>query len=158
MKKRHGMSEVLSKTLYDEFPAIFAEKDLPMSETAMCWGIQCDDGWFKIIRELCLKLDMISKASGVPIVATTVKEKLGELRFYIRNVGADKTPEQKLWLCIAHDAISSAGWISSHACELCGEMGDLMEKSDKRWLKTLCAKHAKSEGYVEIKDRDESAL
>ena len=41
------------KYLYDKYPKIFRQKDLPMSETCMCWGICVDSGWLKLIDTLC---------------------------------------------------------------------------------------------------------
>ena len=47
------MTEEKQKMLYQKFPKIFAQKDLSMKETAMCWGISCGDGWYNILYTLC---------------------------------------------------------------------------------------------------------
>lgn len=47
------MKQELQNKLYEKYPKIFQQKDLPMTQTAMCWGISCGDGWFNIIDTLC---------------------------------------------------------------------------------------------------------
>lgn len=47
------MSPELEKKLFDKYPKIFAQHKLPMSQTAMCWGIETSDGWYNIIDKLC---------------------------------------------------------------------------------------------------------
>jgi hypothetical protein len=64
--------------LYSKYPKLFKRKDCNMMESCMCWGLEIGDGWFKIIDNLCEKLD---KHDGV--VVEQVKSKFGLLRFYI---------------------------------------------------------------------------
>lgn len=47
------MSPHLDKKLCQKYPKIFAQRNLPMSQTAMCWGIDTGDGWYNIIDMLC---------------------------------------------------------------------------------------------------------
>lgn len=47
------MNKELQNKLYEKYPKIFGQKDLPMTQTAMCWGISCGDGWYNIIDTLC---------------------------------------------------------------------------------------------------------
>jgi hypothetical protein len=47
------MTPELEKKLIEKYPKIFRQKDLPMTETCMCWGLDCGDGWYKIIDALC---------------------------------------------------------------------------------------------------------
>jgi len=46
----------LQNKLYASYPKIFAQKDLDMKRTAMCWGISCGDGWYNILEVLCGEL------------------------------------------------------------------------------------------------------
>jgi len=39
--------------LVSKYPKIFIERNLSMTQTAMCWGFECGDGWFWIIDNLC---------------------------------------------------------------------------------------------------------
>lgn len=47
------MRDELDKQLCEQYPKIFAQRNLPMSETCMCWGFAHGDGWFNIIAALC---------------------------------------------------------------------------------------------------------
>ena len=47
------MKAELQQKLYENYPEIFKQKDLDMTQTAMCWGIDCGDGWYTLIDELC---------------------------------------------------------------------------------------------------------
>jgi hypothetical protein len=55
------MNKELQDKLYADFPEIFQEHTLDMSETCMCWGLECGDGWEPIIREMC---DMLQRAGS----------------------------------------------------------------------------------------------
>ena len=50
------MKKELQKKLYEQYPAIFRQKDLDKTQTAMCWGISCGDGWYNILDTLCFHL------------------------------------------------------------------------------------------------------
>lgn len=50
------MSPELEKKLFKKYPKIFAQRKLPMAQTAMCWGICTGDGWYNIIDQLCRKI------------------------------------------------------------------------------------------------------
>lgn len=47
------MKEELDKQLVEKYPKIFVNRYKPMTETAMCWGFDCGDGWYNIIDQLC---------------------------------------------------------------------------------------------------------
>lgn len=72
--------------LFNRYPKIFAQHALPMTETAMNWGIECGDGWYTLIDTLCGLLQHGTDRNGAPQVeATQVKEKFGALRFLRRQ-------------------------------------------------------------------------
>lgn len=74
------------------FPILFQERTKDMTQTCMCWGIECPKGWYHILEQLCTVLEFYNmefvKNYNVAIVADQVKEKYGTLRFYftIRTV------------------------------------------------------------------------
>ena len=78
--------------IFAKYPEIFKEKDLPMEQTCMCWGLEVPDSWLPVIDELCDAIThsryIVSGPSGKvnfpQVVATQVKEKYGDLRFYFR--------------------------------------------------------------------------
>lgn len=47
------MSPELDKQLCEKYPKIFKDRHASMQTTAMCWGFECIDGWYKIIDVLC---------------------------------------------------------------------------------------------------------
>lgn len=47
------MNQELQQKLFEKYPKIFRQKDLDKTQTAMCWGISCGDGWYNILDTLC---------------------------------------------------------------------------------------------------------
>ena len=75
------------------------------------------DGWYKIIHDLSQKIYDICKEKGYEIpIAIQVKEKFGNLRFYL-EAGYDEV----------YDAIDEAEKLSEITCEYCGEDGKIRE-------------------------------
>lgn len=50
------MRKELQDKLFNDYPKIFKQKDLSMQGTCMCWGIECGDGWYWLIDNLCSQL------------------------------------------------------------------------------------------------------
>jgi len=120
------MNQELQNELFEKYPEIFAEKDLDMSVTCMCWGIETGDGWYKLLDSLCANLDHSMRNGHPQVVATQVKEKFGDLRFYVDN--ADE---------YQRGMITLAETMSECTCETCGAIGTM--KADPRgWVSTLC--------------------
>ena len=132
------------KELYEAYPDIFVQKDLPNTRSLMCYGLSCGDGWFDLIETLCENLDSyvsqhnenVDRFKGVDdipewapreyksVQAVQVKEKFGGLRFYVE--GCDD---------YVRGLISMAESMSHKICEECGVPG---ETNKKGWLVTLC--------------------
>ena len=150
------MSPELDKALCEKYPKLFAERNLPMTETCMCWGFDHGDGWYNIINALCANIqshiDWVEKCrqnevergiageSGMPrtpavpqVVVEQVKEKFGTLRFYYR--GGDKYID---------GLVSMAESMTEFTCEECGAPGKSRRGG---WIRTLCDKHAEEKGY-----------
>ncbi len=88
-------------------------------------GFDCGDGWFALLDELSVKLEVINNSSDNPkAIATQVKEKFGGLRFYVES-GTDEI----------YALIDEAESASRHTCEECGEKGILRQGV---WMRTLC--------------------
>ena len=109
------MDADLQKQLYDRYPLIFQERVLPMTETAMCWGIETGNGWYHLIDGLCAQLQRETDQDGAPqIIATQVKEKFGTLRFHTREANERQSA-----------MIDLASELSSRICDQCGAPGQL---------------------------------
>lgn len=83
---------ITQKEIFEKYPKIFGDKDKPMTETCMCWGLEVPRNWLPIIDELC---DAMTSCGYVQyctevkggvnfpqVVADQVKEKFNSLRFY----------------------------------------------------------------------------
>lgn len=80
------MREELDLALCARWPTIFADRHGDPTETGMCWGFQCEDEWFWLIDLACAALMREAELYGAPTpIATQVKEKLGSLRFRLKE-------------------------------------------------------------------------
>ena len=80
------MRQHLQDILFEKYPKIFIQKDLPMTRTCMCWGIQCGDGWFYLLDELCNRIQQhVDNKKIQQVEAAQVKSKWGGLIFYVDN-------------------------------------------------------------------------
>ena len=127
------MKRELQKQLFDNYPELFIEKDLPPDQSNMCFGFECDSGWYDLINTLCQLIkhydkQQINKPDYKPVVVQQVKEKFGGLRFYY--YGGDD---------MVAGMVSFAEAISQQICEVCGNKG----KTDRErsWVQTLCEEH-----------------
>jgi hypothetical protein len=127
------MKQELDEYLCKVYPKIFANRYKDMTETAMCWGFDCGDGWFQILNQLCNNiqhhLNWKNEDSEVvaQVVADQVKEKFGTLRFYY--TGGDD---------YISGLVSMAESMSGVTCEECGAPG---ESGGSGWITTLCETH-----------------
>ena len=46
------MSPELDAKLCENYPKLMANRFKPMTETAMCWGFDCGNGWYNILNQL----------------------------------------------------------------------------------------------------------
>jgi len=157
------MDKKLQEQLFSKYPKIFAQKDMPMSETCMCWGIECGNGWYNLIDSLCGQLQWNTDQNKYPqVIATQVKEKYGTLRFYYTWEHNEKRRTAKeriehfiynilrrimLKFCrnLYHSdreyghqegLISFADYTSGSTCESCGSNKDVTKTEG--WIVTLC--------------------
>jgi len=125
------MKDKLDKKLCEKYPKIFADREKPLTETAMCWGFTCGNGWYWLIDKLCKYLQYNIDHNNEPqIKAIQVKEKYGSLRFYV-GPASDRQNE----------VIRFAEFLSTHICENCGS--NKMVGYTKGYILTLCKKCAK---------------
>lgn len=123
------MSPEKTKILYEKYPDLFRNRTLPPEESNMCFGFECNDGWFNLIDALCLTITSYQKYNKVePVIVEQVKEKFGSLRFYYSG-GND----------FIHGMVRLAEVISEKTCEVCGSAGII--QYDSNWLKCLCEEH-----------------
>ena len=46
------MRQELDQLLCEKYPKMLVNRNKPMTETAMCWGFDCGDGWYNILNQL----------------------------------------------------------------------------------------------------------
>ena len=130
----------LEEQLYIKYPELFIQKTLPITQSAMGFGIETGDGWFNLIDQCCNKLSLISKCTGISISFSQVKEKYGTLRLYMRVIFPTVSvysDEQLATFMDIIDMIEEYAEIQSgHICEECGEMGQIDYTAG--WLSCSC--------------------
>jgi len=108
-KGTREMKQELDELLCSKYPKLFAQRNLPMTETCMCWGFECGDGWFDLIDELCGTIQSYIDGNNKPqIEVVQVKSKFGTLRFYIGGE-SDRLIDGMIWF-----AESMSGRIPQH--------------------------------------------
>ena len=80
---------------------------MPISQ----WGIECGDGWYGAIDDLCAKLQVgADKGEFKQPVVAQVKQKIGKMQFYLVEEGPQ------------YDSlIYEAAYRAYLSCEICGE-------------------------------------
>jgi hypothetical protein len=122
------MDPKLEKQLIEKYPKIFRQVNLPMTQTCMCWGIECGDGWYDLLDSLCYCIQEHCNQTEkiIQLEATQIKEKFGGLRFYVYG-GDDYTD----------GLVRLAELMSYNICEYCGNRG---KSYDDGWVRTMCEK------------------
>jgi hypothetical protein len=132
------MKPELEYKLYHKYPAIFRQRKLPMSESNMCFGFEFQNGWYDIIDNLCQQIqDYVNAGNCDQVEATQVKEKYGQLSFYI--AGGDD---------FVYNLIDAAEDLSYKTCEYCGTTKNVGRTIG--WIITCCKK-CHSENRLELK-------
>ena len=51
------MNRKLQEKLYNKYPKIFIQKDLSIQQSCMPWGIDCGNGWYTLLDQLCSRIN-----------------------------------------------------------------------------------------------------
>ncbi len=148
--------------IFARYPEIFRDRTKPMTQTCMCWGLECGNGWEKIIDALCAAIqkpysalcsttedgsDEFWSYEFPQVVADQVKEKFGGLRFYYHlepdaafQEQAKRFPKTARTIyasCSAYvdGAIGLAEVLSGRTCEVSGQPGEHVVRNG--WHATL---------------------
>ena len=153
------MKAELQNKLFEKYPKILGQKDLDKTQTAMCWGIACGDGWYNIIDTLCWHIQQEVDVPHKEIQNYTewlkdpelpeetveyFQQQIAKLKDrIIPQVEATQVKEKYgglrfyiMWGNEKIDAlISFAESMSECTCEECGRPGT---QDTDGWIKTLC--------------------
>lgn len=143
------MKSNLEEKLYNDYPELFYNfKNDSTREITLMFGVECEDGWYSIIDNVCKELlrksrierekpktaeeyeESLETFSSIPKIIQ-IKEKFGTLRVYLNY----ETKEQQILL-------DEAQKLSSKVCEFCGSTKEV-KLSSSGWRKTLCPEHMK---------------
>lgn len=126
-------SEEFDKYICEKYPVMFGERRMPVTQTCMCWGFEIGKGWYRILAELCEKLDVIYQETGIAVVFTQVKEKYGTARFYYDvNTLKENIKNIDKWYDMISMLVDEAESQSAYYCDVCGKYIE----SDE--LRTIC--------------------
>ena len=173
------MKRELDETLCARYPLIFKDRHENMQVTAMCWGLECGDGWYNIIDTLCGLLTseyrsaksryehLLETGVGNVLYGTktvtqeeldTAKAKLDEetLKVPVASQVKEKFGGLRFYVQAATDKhyqyINFAESMSYRTCESCGAPGKTYTDG---WHVTLCDIHAEMSGKTEEYKSDE---
>jgi hypothetical protein len=128
------VSPNLDEALCKKYPKIFVNRHESPQKSPMFWGFECGDGWYDLIDQLCHNLQFNTdhnshiKDKYPQVVAMQVKEKFGELRFYVQEASD-----------VQYAVIHFASELSGHICDVCGKPG---KRGGSGWIRTRCEEHA----------------
>jgi hypothetical protein len=165
------MRRELDEALCAKYPLIFKDRNADMRTTAMCWGLECGDGWYNIIDVLCglLTSDYRQAQSRYDFIKDKVdqpqwegskkiitqeqideaKAKLDEetLKVPVAVQVKEKFGGLRFYVQAAtkehYNYISFAESMSYRTCESCGADGKTYTDG---WHRTLCDIHAAMDG------------
>ena len=160
MKKEASHDERIGKEAGRGLP-IYEERETLKQQRAenyvddlySAFGVECRDGWYDLITELCEEIMKAYTDEGRPmdLVVDQIKEKYGTLRFYYHFGGQSETIQSLDVMGVGgirmmsksvpfEDKIASIvakyEEKSAHICEDCGSPGVL--RPDLGWVLTLC--------------------
>jgi hypothetical protein len=174
------MKKELDEALCAKYPLIFRDRHANMQTTAMCWGLECGDGWYNIIDVLCGLLTseyrqaksrydhLVEVGAGSILYGTKTvtqeaideaKVKLDEetLKVPVAVQVKEKFGGLRFYVQAATDKhyqyISFAESMSYRTCEECGNPGKTYTDG---WHMTLCDIHAAMNGKEEEYEYEEN--
>lgn len=168
------MRKELDEALCVKYPLIFKDRNADMRTTAMCWGLECGDGWYNIIDVLCGLLtsdyrqaqsrydsikDKVDQPQWEGSKKIITQEQIDEAKTKLDEEAAkvpvavqvkEKFGGLRFYVQAATDKhyqyISFAESMSYRTCEECGSPGKTYTDG---WHMTLCDIHAAMNGKEE---------
>jgi len=133
------MNKELEDKLIEEFPIILKDCNGNINTTCMAFGIECDDGWFDLLRSLMKRLQWMTDKNGYPqVIADQIKEKYGTLHFYYSTEYTNTVDEfsKRYQDGYISACVECAEDESGRTCERCGSTTDITRTTG--WITTIC--------------------
>jgi len=130
------MKKELQKKLFTKYKKIFRQHTLSPMKSCMAWGIECGDGWYKIIDKMCEGIqDYVDVMEIKQVEARQVKQKFGSLRVYY-------SPFETMIDAI----VNEASMLSEITCEECGSKKKVKKYTvNQVWISPRCIKCMKGD-------------
>jgi hypothetical protein len=157
----------LDQDLCKRFPELFVLRNSDPSESPMCWGFDCGDGWYNIVNQLCKLIQghLKHREEGIAWAVEFNKnlavaqannwegwqegwsKKPRKVPNSIDPVVVTQVKEKYGTLRFYHNGgdqfisgvVSMAEAMSAVTCETCGNPG---KTHSGPWIRTLCDEHA----------------
>lgn len=161
-------------------PILYSGRNLPITQNLMPFGFECGDGWYRPIKNLSVKLEVLNIQLckyNVMVQAVQVKEKFGTLHFYYSVLPTDIDTEikdesklsdeekdnlHKQEVMMEYADIKAEEYINqaeNECMEVCEDCGTQFYQGNPRvittgWISILCEDCAKknSRDYVPYPD------
>lgn len=121
------MKEELESKIIKLYPEAFSLMNGQSVLVPISFGIECGDGWFKLIYNLIDCIKNYCQWNNHSIKILQIKEKYGSLRVYTN--GNDNIIDGMIWF---------AEHLSYKICELCGSTDEVTQTEG--WITSLCRK------------------
>ena len=146
----------------EKYPILFQQKNLTMDKTCMCWGIECPEGWYDTVKDVCDKIEAINNTVGkdhhFEIQAIQVKEKFGTLRFYLNSYPQENATDEemetaRLFEEICEDIVVRAEYLTESVCQVCGRpIFEGNKVVSRGWIGYYCPECAEKKGVIPWED------
>lgn len=149
------MKKELEEQIFALSPVFFRQNGMDMTQTCMCWGIECGDGWYEPVKELAMKAALLNQTLAplnMCVEASQIKSKFAEFRCYWNMNVLDKrndyplTDAQQDLVETAHrmmdDAVDACEKRCNRTCEICGKEASYNDDDEVivcgSWLTVKC--------------------
>jgi hypothetical protein len=133
------MNDDLEKKLVERFPTLFRQVGKTPMESCMAFGCDCGNGWYRVLYDLCLKIESLDPEKTFQF--EQIKEKWGLLRvYYTTGAGCDSKA--------IGDAIDEAEVLSGKYCEACGSQENVTT-AGPGWIVSRCQECRENKTPVE---------
>ena len=133
-----------TQRLFERFDHLYRGRHLSLTQNLMSYGFDCGDGWYNLLYELSAQLETYCQEHPEvdTLVAMQVKQKFGELRFYVNP-----------HIPVAQRMIDAVIEKSRQTCELTGQPG--AKCSWQGYYRTLSLEKAQVLGFTPVQSPSE---